>query len=150
MAYKYNYDTEEVQFKETKLPTNRSSLKYWIFSFLTCGFYTIFFFIPFSFDIDKIAPKRDGTKTFNYIAAWVCAWFTGSIALLIWLYHITERIEEALEKRKIDYDFSTDDFWGWHIAASFILIGPFVFFHKLCKAMNLLCADYNERPNIEG
>lgn len=149
MAYKYAYDDEEVKYKEPKLQTDRSSLKYWIFSILTLGVYSIITFIPFSYDLDKIAPKRDGTKTFNYALAHVCAWFTGSIALLLWLYHVTERVEEALEKRKIDYDFGTDDFWSWHIAASLILIGPFVFFHKLFKAMNLLCADYNERPIIE-
>jgi hypothetical protein len=58
-------------------------------------------------------------------------------------------VEEALEKRKIEYDFGTGDFWGWFLFGSFILVGPFVYFHKLYKAMNLLCASYNENPVLE-
>ena len=30
---------------------------------------------------------------------------------------------------------------------SFILVGEFVYFHKLCTAMNLLCEDYNAKAN---
>jgi hypothetical protein len=32
---------------------------------LTLGIYSIIFFIPFSFDLDKIAPKSDRSKTMN-------------------------------------------------------------------------------------
>ena len=30
-----------------------------------------------------------------------------------------------------------------NIIGSFIFVGPFVYIHKLCKAMNLLSEDYN-------
>lgn len=62
----------------------------------------------------------------------------------IWHYQIAERIEDALGKRNIDYDFGKKDFW---LLGSLILIGPFVYFHKLCKAMNFLCEHYNENPD---
>jgi hypothetical protein len=75
--------------------------------------------------------------------------FTFSIVLLVWHYHIAGRVNEALAKRKISYEFGTDSFWTWYFFGSLILIGPFVYFHKLCKAMNLLCAHYNEKPIIE-
>jgi hypothetical protein len=41
--------------------------------------------------------------------------------------------------------FGTSSFWGWYFLGSFIFIGPFVYFHKLCTAMNLLCEDYNAK-----
>ena len=149
MAYKYAYDYEEKEYKPRALQTNRQMWKLMLFNILTLGIYSIAFFIPFSFDLDKIAPKRDGTKTMNYIFAYVFSVFTFSIVLVIWHYQIAERVEEALTRRDIIYDFSTNDFWGWYFFGSLIVVGPFIYFHKLCKAMNLLCEHYNENPIVE-
>ena len=120
-----------------------------LLNILTLGIYSICFFIPFSFDLDKIAPKSDRSKTMNFLFAYIFSLFTFSIVLVVWHYSIARRVEEALAKRNISYDFGTSSFWGWYFFGSLILIGPFVYFHKLCKAMNLLCEDYNERPIIE-
>ena len=148
MAYKYAYDCEEKEYTPPKLITNRSMWKLMIFNYLTLGIYGIIFFIPFSFDIDKIAPTSDRSKTMNYLFAYVLSLLTFSIVLDIWYYQIAKRISEALEQRNIDYEFGTEDFWGWFFFGSFILIGPFVYFHKLCKAMNLLCEHYNNNPTL--
>ncbi len=147
MAYKYNYSERAPQ--RPTLQTNRSMWKLIIFNLLTCGIYSILFFIPFSFDLDTVAPKRDGTKTMNFLFAYVLSFFTCSIVLTVWLYQITDRVEEALRKRRIDYDFGTKDFWMWGVFGSLILVGNWIYFHKLCKAMNLLCESYNENPALE-
>jgi hypothetical protein len=60
---------------------------------------------------------------------------------------VAERIEEALEKRRIDYEFGTLDFWKWNILGSLILVGPVIYNYKLFKAMNLLCESYNEEKD---
>ena len=147
MAYQYQYDYgNEKKYTPPKLDTNRKMWKLMLFNILTLGIYSIFFFIPLSFDLDKVAPKKDHSKTMNYLFAHVAAYFTLSIVVDVWHYQIAARIEESLERRQIEYEFGTSDFWGWLIFGSLILVGPFVYFHKLCKAMNLLCADYNEKP----
>ena len=146
--YPYGYEEETKEYKAPKLETNRSMWKLMLLHYLTCGIYSIIFFIPFSFDLDKVAPKNDRSKTMNYLFAYILALFTFSIVLVIWHYHIAERVEEALAQRDISYDFGTHTFWKWYILGSFILIGPFVYFHKLCKAMNLLCEHYNENPVV--
>ncbi len=148
MAYQYDYDNEEKKYTPPKLKTNRSMLKLTILGILTLGFYSIFFYMPFSFDLDKVAPKRDGTKTMSFLFAYILSIFTFSIVIDIWHYHIAGRIEEALAARGIDYEFGPSDFWGWFIFGSLILVGPFVYTYKLCKAMNLLCAHYNENPSL--
>jgi hypothetical protein len=61
---------------------------------------------------------------------------------------LTERVEEALSQRGVDYDFSTNDFWNLYFFGGLFIFGHFLaffYYHKLCKAMNLLCADYNEK-----
>lgn len=147
MAYKYayNYDEEEKAYKPPVLKTDRNVWKLILFSILTCGFYNFVFFIPLSFDIDKVAPRRDCKKTMNYLFAWLGSLFTLSIVMDIWYYSITKRIQEALGEREISYDFDTKDFWCWFVLGSFIIVGPFIYYHKLCTAMNLLCEDYNNQ-----
>lgn len=148
MPYKYPYDCEreEKEYIPPKLKTNRSMWKLMLLNILTLGIYSIIFFIPFSFDLDKVAPKNDRSKTMNYLLAYILALFTFSAVLAVWHYQIAKQVEEALTKRNIDYEFDTGSFWGWYFFGSFILVGPFIYFHKLCKAMNLLCAHYNENP----
>ncbi len=144
MAYKYSYDYEEKEYKPPKLKTDRSMWKLMILNVLTLGLYSIFFFIPFSFDLDKAAPKSDRSKTMNFLLAYVLSLFTFAIIIDVWHYYIAERINEALRVRNIDYKFGTGDFWLWFILGSFVFVGPFVYFHKLCKAMNLVCEHYNQ------
>jgi hypothetical protein len=149
MAYKYPYDHEEKEYKPPKLQTNRSMWKLMILNILTLGIYGVIFFIPFSYDIDKISPKSDHSKTFNYFLAYIISIFTFSLVLTYWHYQMAGRVEEALSKRYIPYNFSTSDFWIWYFLGSLIYIGPFIYFHKLCTAMNLLCEDYNNNPTID-
>ena len=148
MAYKYTYDYEEKPYIPKKLTTNRNMWKLMLLNVLTLGIYSIVFFMPLSFDLDKIAPKRDGSKTMSFLVAYIISIFTFTIVLMYWHYQIAGRIQEALAKRNIAYTFGTSDFWRWYFFGAYILVGPFVYFHKLCKAMNLLCADYNENPTM--
>jgi len=145
MAQYDKYGEPIQEYAPAKLKTNRNMWKLMILTILTLGIYSIASFMPLSFDLDKAAPKPDRSKTMNYLFAYVISLFTFSIVLIIWNYHIAERIEEALAQRNIEYEFSTSDFWIWYFVGSFFLVGPFVYFHKLCRAMNLICADYNEK-----
>jgi hypothetical protein len=119
--------------------------KLMLFNVLTLGVYSVLFFIPFSFDLDLVAPKPDRSKTMNFLFAYILSLFTFSIVVTVWHYHIAERVEEALAERGIEYDFGTSDFWGWGIIGGLFIVGTFVYYHKLCCAMNLLCEDYNKK-----
>lgn len=55
MPYKYPYDYEEKETQRAKLATNRNMWKLMILHILTLGIYGIVFFIPFSFDLGKVA-----------------------------------------------------------------------------------------------
>ena len=84
MSYKYGYDYEEKKEQTPKLKTDRNMWKLMIFHILTFGIYSILFFIPFSFDLDKVAPKKDRSKTMNYIIVFVLSLFTFSIVIDVW------------------------------------------------------------------
>lgn len=80
----------------------------------------------------------------SYAVAYIASLLTFSIVLAIWFHGLSQRIEEALEERNISYEFRPSTFWGWYYFGSLIIVGPFIYFHKLCTAMNLLCEDYNK------
>ena len=147
MAYKYPYDYEEKEKPRAKLPTNRSMWKFMILDILTLGLYSIFFFVSFSLDLEKVTPQGS-SKPISFVMAWGISICTFRIAIDIWHYQTAVAVSEALKHRNIDFEFGTDDFWKWFIFGSFILVGPFIYFNKLCKAMNLLCEHYNENPVV--
>lgn len=150
-SYVYSYDKEEKEVKAPKLKTDRSMWKFMLLYYLTLGIYGIFYFIPFSFDLDKAAPKSDRSKTMNYALAWFLSLITCSVFLWVWFYQVGSRIEEGLDKRNVLHDFdSSSTFWGWFVFGSLIFVGPFIYYHKLFKAMNLLCESYNENPVVES
>lgn len=70
---------------------------------------------------------------------------TLGIYTLVWYHQLSNRIGAELKRRGIDFDFGAKDFWLWNILGSLIFVGPFIYVHKLCKAMNLLSEDFNMR-----
>ena len=144
MAYRYSYDEEKVEYRPQPLRTDRKMWKLMLFSFLTFGIYSIFFFMPISYELEKVSPARERNKMMSYGVAYIIAYFTLSIVMIFWQHELASRIEEALADRGIEYDFNMGDFWGWYFFGDFIIVGPFIYFHKLCTAMNLLCEDYNK------
>ena len=99
-----------------------------------------------STDINIIASRYDGKKTMHFcLLAFIFTGLTFGIAPIVWYHRISARIGAELQRRNIGYSFGASSFWLWNVLGSFIGIGPLVYTHKLFKAMNLLCADYNEK-----
>ena len=134
-------DTQNSPGPARQLKTNRSLLKYILLSIITLGIYGIVVMSNISSDINTIASRYDGKK--NY-------------ALLLGLFHLfvadirhcsscLESIGAELARRGINYKFGAGTFWGWNVLGELIIVGPFIYCHKLLTAMNLLCNDYNVR-----
>ena len=123
--------------------TNRGLLKFLLLSLITFGIYGIVVMTHISMEIDTIASPRDHKNTMNYLLVF---FFLGPITLgiytLIWNHNLSKRIGEELKARDLGYEFGSSDFWGWGFLGSLILIGPFVYLHKLLKSMNLINESY--------
>ena len=129
-----------------KLKTNRGLLKLILLGIITFGIYPIVFYSNLSTDINLIASRYDGKKTMHYcLLLFLVGPITMGIAAFVWSHRLCARMGNELRRRGIAYKFGAGTFWGWNILGSLIGIGPFIFLHKLCKAMNLLCEDYNAR-----
>lgn len=129
-----------------QLKTNRSLLKYILLSLITCGIYGLVVMSVLSTDINTIASRYDGKKTMHYcLLTFVFTGLTFGIAPIVWYHRISNRIGAELKRRGIDYSFSAGTYWGWNVLGALIVVGPLVYTHKLFKAMNLLCADFNAK-----
>ena len=128
------------------LKTNRRLVKLILLGILTFGIYPLVVFTGISTGINQIASRYDGRKTMHFcLLNFLVGPVTLGIAALVWHHRLCDRIDDELRRRGLAYRFSTGSFWGWNILGSLILVGPFIYQHKLCKAMNMLCEDYNVR-----
>ena len=129
-----------------KLKTNKSLAKYIFLSIITFGIYGLVVMSSLSSDINITASKYDGKKTMHYcLLAFIIGPITFGIAYLVWFHRISERLGCDLKRRNIAYSFGASDYWLWNVIGSIIVVGPFIYYHKLFKAANLICADYNEK-----
>ena len=127
-----------------QLKTNRGMIKVILLSLITFGIYGLVFFSKVSTDINLIASRYDGKKTMHFcLLTFIVAPITLGIAAIVWSHRISARIGKELSRRGISYSFGAGSFWGWNVLGSLIVVGPLVYLHKLCKAMNLLSANYN-------
>lgn len=127
-----------------QLTTSRGLLVWLVFSIITFGLYPLFALSNISSEVNLIASSRDGRNTLNGALMFlIIAPLTFGIAGLVWFNNICDRIGNELAARNVNYSISAGTFWGWGFFGVLIVIGPFVFIHKLCKAMNRLNASYN-------
>jgi len=129
-----------------QLKTNRGLLKYILLSIVTLGIYSIVVMSSISNDINVIASRYDGKKTMHYcLVFFIFSWLTFGIVPLVWFHKISARIGDELFRRRLDYTFGASAFWLWNVLGILIIVGPFIYYYKLFKAMNTLAEDYNTR-----
>ena len=127
-----------------QLKTNRGLIKLILLSLLTFGIYGLVVMSSVSTDINTIATRYDGKKTTHYLLmTFVFSWLTFGIVPLVWYTKISSRIGGELQRRGIDYSFGGGQFWLFGVLLSCVVFGPFVYYHKLFKSMNLLSEHYN-------
>ena len=127
------------------LPDKRSLWKMVLFGILTLGIYPAVIWSRMVTELNILASRHDGRRTMPYFAMMMLAPITLGIFTFVWMHKLCGRIEGELLRRDLDYSFGPRHFWLWNILGSLILVGPFIFLHKLCKAMNLLNKDFNDR-----
>lgn len=127
-----------------QLKADRSLIKYILFGLITLGIYPIVFFTGLSSDLNLIASRHDGKKTMHFcLLYFLIGPITCEIASIVWFHKISDRIGNELARRGIPYSFGAKDYWLWAVLGSLILVGPFVYIHKLATATNALAQHYN-------
>ena len=127
-----------------QLKTNRGAIKAILLTIVTLGIYAIVLYYKMSSELNITASRYDGKKTMNYaLLLFLVGPLTLEIGTLVWYHKFSKRIGAELKRRNIDYSFGAGSFWLWNVLGILILVGPFIYLHKLIKAINLINADYN-------
>ena len=127
-----------------QLKTNKGLLKTILLSMITFGIYALVVMSSVSNDINIVASRYDGKKTMHYcLLIFIISPITLGIAGIVWFHKISNRIGGELKRRGVDYSFSATDYWLWNVLGSLIIVGPFVYLHKMFKAVNKMNAHYN-------
>ena len=129
-----------------QLKTNRALWKLIVFNIITFGIYSLVYFSSVSSDINIIASRYDGKKTMHFcLLIFVISPITLGIGAIVWFHKLSNRIGGELTRPGIGYSFSASTYWLWNVLGSLIIVGPFVYLHKLSQAMNKLSENYNSK-----
>lgn len=156
-----------------QLPTKRGLAKMIIFSILTLGIYPMVIWSRLAGEVNMVASRYDGERSMSFFGMLMLSPVTLGIHSLVWIHKLCRRIGAELQRRNVNYSFGARDFWLWNVllgclssvltgvgtylAAADVqviflilicvgmiaLAGPFVFIHKLMKAMNKINEDFN-------
>lgn len=126
-----------------QLATRRSLGKMIFLGILTLGIYPMVIYSRIVSELDIAASRYDGKRTMPFFAMLILAPVTLGIYGFVWMHKFCRRIGDELKRRNLDYKFGPGTFWLWGILGSFILVGPFVFLHKMMKSMNKINEDFN-------
>lgn len=127
-----------------QLKTNKGLLKTILLSLVTFGIYGLVVMSSVSNDINVVASRYDGKKTMHYcLLTFVIAPITLGIAVFVWFHKLSNRVGDELRRRSIDYSLSASDYWLWNVLGGLIIVGPFIYLHKLFTAVNKMNEDYN-------
>lgn len=129
-----------------QLSTNYSLVKMIFLNLITFGIYSIVIYSRMGTDINTAAGRYDGKKTMHYcLVYFLLSVVTLGIAQIVWFHKLSNRLGMELARRGIAYSFSAADFWLWNVLGAFIVVGPFIYIHKLCTAVNMINTNYNSR-----
>ena len=126
------------------LPTTRSLCKMIFLGLVTLGIYPMVICSKIITELNIAASRYDGKRTMTFYGMLMLTPLTLSAYTFVWYHKLCARISEELQRRGIDYKFGPKVFWLWGVLGSFILVGPFIFTHKLMKSMNFINKDFNE------
>lgn len=125
------------------LPTSRGLLKMIFLGILTLGIYDIVILSRVVTELNITASRYDGRRTMPFFGMTMLAPLTLFIYTLCWYHGLSDRIGNELHRRGINYSFGASTFWLWNVLGTLILVGPFVYTHKLMKSVNLINGDFN-------
>ena len=126
-----------------QLPVERGLGKMIFLGLLTLCIYPVVIMSRIVTELNIAASRYDGKRTVSYFGACMLVPLTLGIYAWVWTHNFCSRIGEELQRRRIDYTFGAKTFWLWGVLGSLIIVGPFIFVHKLMKAMNMLNTNYN-------
>lgn len=125
------------------IQTDRSLIKYIIFSILTCGIYGYYFLYMLSKDVNTICDG-DGENTAGLLQFILLSILTCGIYAWIWYYTLGNRLSNNASRYNLNFQENGTTVLLWLLFGSLLCgIGLFIAMHILIKNTNALAFKYN-------
>ena len=125
------------------LKTHRGLIKWWFFSLITCGIYTLYFIHAMAKELN-ISCEGDGKKTKGLILYCLFSCLTLGIYALVWWIGVCNRMNARIAGAGEQPKVSGMSWFLWMFFGSCIVVGPFIAMHKAVHGLNKVNALYNE------
>ena len=129
-----------------RITTERSLVKWIIFSIITCGIYDLFFIYALARDINEMCAE-DGKETAGLLKLILLSLVTCGIYGIYWYYSLGNRIQ-ANANGQFDLNVTENGTTVllWMLIGSFAFgIGSFVAMYIIIKNTNALAIAYNDK-----
>ena len=131
------------------LKTNRSLVKYIIFSILTCGIYSCYFIHSIAKDMN-IMCDGDGEHTRGFWGYLFLSIFTCGIYSFIWYYQLGDRMARNKHKYHCKFTENGATILLWLLLGSFVMpILSYVSLYIIIKNINEMAEGYNKPSFFE-
>ena len=125
------------------LKTNRGLIKWWLFSFLTLGIYTLYFIHAMAKELN-VSCAGDGKKTRGLAFFIFISIITIGIYALVWWVGVCNRMHNRIAAAGEQPKVSGTSWFLWMFFGTFIIVGPFIAMYKVVHGLNKVNALYNE------
>jgi len=128
------------------ITTKRRFLKYLIFSILTLGIYSIYFWWLYVRDLNIVCQDY-GKRSPSFIVLLLLSIVTFGVYYFVWMYQQGQRMKDAGKKLyNIDIEESGSTYIFWFFIGFLLCgLGPFFTCHFLIANLNALAIEYNKR-----
>lgn len=123
--------------------TNRSLIKYIIFTIITLGIYGLWFIYKLAQDLNTMC-SADGKQTAGLIKFILLTIITCGIYAWFWYYGVGNRLAENAPRYGLNFSENGTTVLLWMLFGAMLCgIGPFVAMHIIIKNTNALAAAFN-------
>ncbi len=121
----------------------RDFLKYVIFSIITCGIYSIYYWYKYTEDINTVC-ESDNSPSPNYIVVILLTIVTCGIYMYFWYYKQADRLYTIAPKYNTVVAEEGTKVLLLMIVFSFVVgIGPWIAMYILTNNLNKIAIEYN-------
>ena len=126
------------------LKTDRSFLKYLVFTLLTCGLYSYYYIYYLSLDMNEVL-EGDGRSRLGSLGEYVgYSLLTGGIYASCWIFSLANRMRISAPRYGVQIDDDGTSILLWNTVGVLLCgLGPLVAWYKIMKNANRLCEAYN-------
>ncbi len=120
----------------------RNFLKFLLLSIITCGIYSIIFFVLFVNDINRVC-EGDGQTTTSYGMVILLTILTCGIYFYVWMYKLGNRIHDNGPRYGLNIAETGTTLLLWCLLACFIPPCGYVAYYFLITDANYIFEKYN-------